>query len=104
MKRFWKNSRSGELHPSQTSGRRMWPGTNIADRTRFFKVRFNKQVQSLPYSTKFNTHNGAEYFRVIHDMSRCLNYAFYLATSEETIRNSTATTVGPRGIMPGNTI
>ena len=47
--------------------RRMWPGTRIADGTRFLMVKFNDKVQSLPYSTKFNTALGAEYFRVIHD-------------------------------------
>lgn len=62
----------GKLHGwgvSVTSAirRRMWPGTNIADGTRFVRVRFNEQVQSLPYSTKFNTVMGPEYFRVIHD-------------------------------------
>lgn len=35
--------------------RRMWPGTRIADGTRIVRVKFNKQVQSLPYSAKFNT-------------------------------------------------
>ena len=47
--------------------RRMWPGTNVADGTRFLKVKFNNQIQSLPYSTKFDTALGAEYFRVLHD-------------------------------------
>ena len=47
--------------------RRMWPGTRIADGTRFVKVKFNDKVQSLPYSTRFSTALGAEYFRVIHD-------------------------------------
>lgn len=47
--------------------RRMWPGTNIADGTRFLKVKFNSRVQSLPYSTKFETAIGPEHFRVIHD-------------------------------------
>ena len=28
--------------------RRMWPGTNIADGTRFLKVKFNDLVRSLP--------------------------------------------------------
>lgn len=50
-----------------TIKRRMWPGTEIADGTRFCKVRFTNNVQSLPYSTKFETLEGAEYFRVIHD-------------------------------------
>lgn len=47
--------------------RRMWPGTDIVDGTRFCKVKFTDSVQSLPYSTKFNTVEGFEYFRVIHD-------------------------------------
>ncbi len=47
--------------------RRMWPGTDIADGTRFLKVKFNEEVKSLPYSTKFETLGGTEHFRVIHD-------------------------------------
>lgn len=47
--------------------RRMWPGTDVADGTRFCKVKFNQTVQSLPYSAKFTTASGTEYFRVIHD-------------------------------------
>ncbi len=46
---------------------RVWPGTDTADGTRFLKVRFTEQVCSLPYSTKFETLRGTEYFRVIHD-------------------------------------
>lgn len=45
--------------------RRMWPGTDKADRTRFLK--FTETVKSLPYSTKFDTVEGTESFRVIHD-------------------------------------
>lgn len=47
--------------------RRMWPGTNVADGTRFVRVRFTDTVQSLPYSVRFDTAAGPEYFRVIHD-------------------------------------
>uniref|UniRef100_A0A3B3I081 CCHC-type domain-containing protein n=1 Tax=Oryzias latipes TaxID=8090 RepID=A0A3B3I081_ORYLA len=47
--------------------RRMWPGTSVADGTRFVKVKFNDSVQSLPYSAKFDTVTGPEFFRVIHD-------------------------------------
>lgn len=47
--------------------RRMWPGTNVADGTRFLKVKFNNEIQSLPYSARFDTALGAEYFRVLHD-------------------------------------
>lgn len=47
--------------------RRMWPGTGIADGTRFLKVKFTEKVKSLPYSTKFETVGGAEHFRVLHD-------------------------------------
>lgn len=50
--------------------RRMWPGTDVADGTRFLKVRFTETVKSLPYSTKFETLVGGEYFRVIHDGQR----------------------------------
>ena len=39
----------------------MWPGTNIADGTRFLKVQFNDSVQSLPYSAKFKTALGMEF-------------------------------------------
>ena len=38
--------------------RRMWPGTDIADGTRFLKVKFTETVKSLPYSTKFDTLEG----------------------------------------------
>lgn len=55
------------VRPMSAIKRRKWPGTEIADGTRFLKVRFNKEVCSLPYSTKFVTLRGAEYFRVIHD-------------------------------------
>lgn len=47
--------------------RRMWPGTGIADGTRFLKVKFTEKVKSLPYSTKFETVGGTEHFRVLHD-------------------------------------
>ena len=47
--------------------RRMWPGSKVADGTRYLRVKFNDKVQSLPYSTKFATVQGAEYFRVLHD-------------------------------------
>ena len=47
--------------------RRKWPGTDVVDGTRFCKVQFTELVQSLPYSTKFETLDGGEYFRVIHD-------------------------------------
>ncbi|KAI2644572.1 Gag polyprotein [Labeo rohita] len=50
-----------------TIRRRMWPGTDIADGTRFLKVKFTDVVKSLPYSTKFETLGGTEHFRVIHD-------------------------------------
>ena len=52
---------------ASTIRRRMWPGTQIADGTRFLKVKFTDKVQSLPYSVRFETVMGPEYFRVIHD-------------------------------------
>lgn len=51
--------------------RRMWPGTRIADGTRFVKVKFNETVQSLPYSARFNTATEQEHFRVLHDRQVC---------------------------------
>ncbi|KAI2645114.1 ATP-dependent RNA helicase glh-4 [Labeo rohita] len=50
--------------------RRYHPGTTVADGTRFLRVRFPKEVASLPYTTKFMTEEGAQYFRVIHDNQR----------------------------------
>ena len=35
--------------------RRIWPRITIVDGTRFVRVRFTDAVQSLPYSTKFNS-------------------------------------------------
>lgn len=55
------------VRPLSPIKRRVWPGTDTADGTRFLKVRFTDQVCSLPYSTKFETLRGTEYFRVIHD-------------------------------------
>lgn len=55
------------VKPISLIRRKMWPGTDIVDGTRYLRVKFNKEVKSLPYSTRFNTLEGAEYFRVIHD-------------------------------------
>ncbi len=33
--------------------RRMWPGTDIAEGTHFLKVKFNNNVRSLCFATKF---------------------------------------------------
>lgn len=46
--------------------RRLYPGTNVEDGTRFAKVRFPREVISLPYSTKLETAEGPQYFRVMH--------------------------------------
>ncbi|XP_062846136.1 uncharacterized protein LOC134304832 [Trichomycterus rosablanca] len=53
--------------PSLPIRRRFYPGTTIADGTRFLKVKFPKEITSLPYSTKIETAEGLQYFRVIHD-------------------------------------
>ena len=48
--------------------RRMHPGTQIADGTRYVVIRFPQERQSLPYTMKFSTGiNSHEYIRVIHD-------------------------------------
>lgn len=51
-----------------TSGirRRFYPGTEIEDGTRFLKVKFPKEVASLPYSSKFETAEGLQFFRIMH--------------------------------------
>lgn len=54
------------VKPASRIRRRMWPGTEIADGTRFLKVKFTETVKSLPYSTKFKTLGGSEHFWVIH--------------------------------------
>lgn len=55
------------VQATSTIKRRKWAGTDIYDGTRFLRVKFNEHVSSLPYSTKFETLEGTEYFRVIHD-------------------------------------
>ncbi|KAI2645675.1 Gag polyprotein [Labeo rohita] len=72
--------------------RRFYPGTCIEDGTRFLKVWFPKEVASLPYSTRMETEEGPQYFRVIHSqqvrtcrlcmspdhiMKDCLNFKCY---------------------------
>lgn len=47
--------------------RRYYPGMSITDGTRYVRVKFPKDVVSLPYSTRFETEEGAQYFRIIHD-------------------------------------
>lgn len=52
--------------PISAIKRRLYPGTTIEDGTRFVKTKFPKEVTSLPYSTKFDTAEGLQYFRVMH--------------------------------------
>lgn len=54
------------VFPISILKRRRYPGTNIEDGTRFLKVRFPREVLSLPYSTKLETAEGPQYFRVMH--------------------------------------
>lgn len=53
--------------PSSSIKRRTYPGTEISDGTRYVKAKFPKEVTSLPYSSKFETAEGTQYFRIIHD-------------------------------------
>ncbi len=55
------------VEPASAIRRKKWPGTEVYDGTRFLKVKFPDSVSSLPYSTKFETLEGLEYFRVLHD-------------------------------------
>ncbi|KAL0147143.1 hypothetical protein M9458_057667 [Cirrhinus mrigala] len=54
------------VSPISKIKRRVYPGTNIEDGTRFVKTRFPREVPSLPYSTKIETAEGPQYFRVMH--------------------------------------
>ncbi|KAL3873299.1 hypothetical protein ACJMK2_036435 [Sinanodonta woodiana] len=47
--------------------RRYYPGTRVADGTRYVRCKFPQHVKSLPYSLKFQTVNGQQYYRVLHD-------------------------------------
>lgn len=47
--------------------RRYHPGTTVADGTRFLRVKFPKEIMTLPYNARFDTEEGPKYFRVIHD-------------------------------------
>ena len=51
----------GEIH------RRKIKGTNWEDGTRYARVKFPPGVSSLPYTMKFYTHEGHEFFKVIHN-------------------------------------
>lgn len=52
--------------PASNIRRRKWAGTEIYDGTHFLKVKFPDNISSLPYSTKFETLEGLEFFRVLH--------------------------------------
>ncbi|XDV21823.1 hypothetical protein PO909_026843 [Leuciscus waleckii] len=54
------------VFPVSKIKRRVYPGTSIEDGTRFVKTRFPREVISLPYSTKLETAEGPQYFRVMH--------------------------------------
>lgn len=55
------------VEPASNIRRRKWAGTEVYDGTRFLKVKFPDNISSLPYSTKFETLEGLEFFRVLHD-------------------------------------
>lgn len=54
------------VFPISKIKRRFYLGTSIEDGTRFVRMRFPKEVASLPYSTKMETAEGPQYFRVMH--------------------------------------
>ncbi|KAL0147147.1 hypothetical protein M9458_057671 [Cirrhinus mrigala] len=54
------------VFPLSKIKRRLYPGTNIEDGTRFVKVRFPREIVSLPYSTKLETAEGPQFFQVMH--------------------------------------
>ncbi|XP_016112451.1 uncharacterized protein [Sinocyclocheilus grahami] len=54
------------VFPISEIKRRLYTGTDIEDGTRYVKVRFPREVVSLPYSTKMETAEGQQYCRVMH--------------------------------------
>ena len=52
--------------------RRVHPGTQIADGTRYVKVKFPPGMASLSWSMKFDTGFGERYFKVVHNNQRAL--------------------------------
>lgn len=54
------------VSPISKIKRRLYTGTDIEDGTRYVKVRFPREVMSLPYSTKIETAEGLQYCRVMH--------------------------------------
>lgn len=61
------------VDPMTKIKRRCYPGTDIEYGTRFLKVRFPNEVASLPYSTRIDTEEGPQYFRVMpsHQVKIC---------------------------------
>ncbi|XP_026103331.1 uncharacterized protein LOC113074680 [Carassius auratus] len=55
------------VNPILPLRRRYYPGTTVADGTRFLRVRFPQDIVTLPYNVRFDTEEGPKYFRVIHD-------------------------------------
>lgn len=60
-KEILKKLEGWEVDPITNIKRRCYPGTDIEDGTRF-----PKEVASLPYSTRLETAEGPQYFRVMH--------------------------------------
>lgn len=54
-----------EVIPVSTLKRRCYPGTDIEDGTRFIKIKFQREVASLLYSTRFETAERSQYFWVM---------------------------------------
>lgn len=65
--------------------RRYYPGTHVADGTRYVNIKFPSGVKSLNYLMKFNTVHGIQMFKVKHDnmtkvCSNCLSSDHLFAT------------------------
>lgn len=55
------------LNPILPLRRRYYPGTTVADGTRFLRVKFPQDIVTLPYNVRLDTEEGPKNFRVIHD-------------------------------------
>ncbi len=53
--------------PTSIIRRRYYTGTEIEYGMRFVGVKFPKEVVSLPYNTRFETAEGMQHFRIIHN-------------------------------------
>ena len=55
------------VEPVSNIRRRFYPGTRVADGTRYLRVKMPPEVKSLPYAMRFTSGTSSDYYRVVHD-------------------------------------